>query len=201
MPKTNTFFTSDTHYFHDNCIEFDQRPFSDIEHMHRVLINNYNNTVRPEDTCFFLGDVGFCSTEKLKPVIDQLNGNKVLILGNHDKGPNAMKSLGFHTVLYSASLFIAGKVVTISHCPLRGVFREDVTNMKGSQPGECWHGESRHQKFSLPDFGQVHLHGHLHKKPKERILDRQFDVGVVANGYRPVAQSVIESWVAKTPKS
>jgi len=196
-----TFFTSDWHLGHEQVLIFDKRPFRDLEHMHKVLVNNYNSTVPKDSVCFFLGDMGFGNVSFLKPIIEQLNGTKVLILGNHDANVNSFYRAGFDVVTYSASLIIAGKLVTMSHCPLRGVFREDVSGMKNSNSTENWHGESRpgHKRFSLPDYGQYHLHGHIHSDNivKKRILDRQFDVGVRANNYRPVSKSQIESWVAK----
>ena len=200
MKQSNTFFTSDLHIGHKNCIEFDKRPFTDLDHMHRVLVNNYNSSVRPQDTCYFLGDVGLCAGDILKSVISQMNGTKVLILGNHCRGPNAMKNAGFDVVMYGASLVIAGELVTMSHCPLIGLPRENTTDMKGSKPEENWHGESRHQRFySTADRGQYHLHGHIHSPnsgKSVKILDKQYDVGVVANSFRPVSISTIESWIS-----
>lgn len=196
--RRRLYFTSDWHVGHANVLHFDQRPFKDLDHMHRVLINNHNACVGSEDICYFLGDMGFCKSEVLADVVAELQGTKVLILGNHDKGATAMHRIGFDVVLHSATIEVAGELVTMTHCPLRGVWREDTTNMKGALPGEGWHKETKHQLFSVPDYGQFHMHGHTHKPPEERILDRQFDVGVRANGYRPVSISAIESWVSKT---
>ena len=139
--KPNVFLTSDWHIGHENCLKFDSRPFNNLDHMHRVLINNYNASVKDGDVCYFLGDIGVSSTEKTKEVISQLNGTKVLVLGNHDGGVNAMYSCGFDVVIYSASIVVAKEIVTMSHCPLPGLFREDTTGMKGAVPGENWHGE------------------------------------------------------------
>lgn len=199
--RNRLFFTSDWHVGHANVIKFDQRPFKDLDHMHRVLINNYNATVGPYDTCYFLGDMGLAKSEVLAKLVDELQGTKVLILGNHDKGATAMRRMGFDVVLNAASLIIAGKLVTMSHCPLRGVWREDTSNMKGAAPGDNWHKETKHTDFSLPDFGQFHLHGHTHKKPEERTLGRQWDVGVPANGYKPVSYSQLESWITTAEKT
>lgn len=200
--RTNTFFTSDWHVGHADVLVFDQRPFKDLGHMHEVLINNYNAAVRPEDICYFLGDMGLTKTEVLANVISRLQGTKVLILGNHDRGSAAMRKIGFDVVLNSASLIIANKIVTLSHCPLRGIYRENIEGMKGSAEGEHWHGENRHDHFSIPAYGDYHLHGHTHKAPAERTLDNQMDVGVRANNYRPVSISAIESWISlsKRPK-
>ena len=199
------YFTSDWHIGHANCIEFDKRPFKDVHHMHRVLINNYNATVSPEDTCYFLGDVAMKSPpDVLNKIMMELNGTKILLLGNHDRGPSAMRRMGFDAVLNMAAITIANRLVTLSHCPLRGVFREDIKGMKRAVAGDRWHGESRYPQFSFPDIGQFHLHGHIHSGPhnsKGRTLGRQMDVGVVANQYRPVSQFEVESWIALTLKA
>lgn len=196
IKRKSIFFTSDWHLGHENSIKFDNRPFKNLNHMHEVLINNYNNTVPKDGVCYFLGDLGLTKTDIIKEVISKLNGTKIVILGNHDKGVNSVYSMGFSNVVYGIKMFIANKEVTMSHCPLLGLFREDTTGMKGSKEGENWHGETKHSKFSFTNFGQFHLHGHTHKKPNERTLLKQFDVGVVANNYTPVNISLIESWIS-----
>ena len=66
------FFTSDTHFYHKNIIEYAQRPFSSIENMNKELIKNWNSVVSSEDTVFHLGDIGFCGSEKLRGILSQL---------------------------------------------------------------------------------------------------------------------------------
>jgi len=196
-PLNNAWFTSDWHIGHSNVLRLDERPFADLDEMHEYLIKMYNHAVKPEDTCYFLGDMGLCKTDVIQPIIKSLNGTKVLILGNHDGTANKMHTLGFDVVLNSASLIIANRIVTMSHCPLRAVFREDATHMKGYVDGDMWHGEHKNGHYSLPDFGQYHLHGHVHSKPKNKALGRQLDVGLPGNEYRLVSRSQIESWVMK----
>ena len=200
MDRRPTFFTSDWHLDHANVIIYSKRPFRDVNHMNRVLINNYNATVPENGICWFLGDMGLGSGETIKKALAEMNGTKILVLGNHDKGAEAMYRMGFDAVMYSASLVIAGKQVTLSHCPLLGTFREDVTGMKNAQPGANWHGDHKNQMYSMHDHGQFHLHGHIHSPnsgKSEKILGKQRDVGVDANGYRPVSISEIESWITK----
>jgi calcineurin-like phosphoesterase family protein len=195
------FFTSDLHIGHANSIIYDNRPFKDLNDMHNALIKRYNATVPENATCYFLGDIGLSSTEYLKDFMSRLNSSKkILVLGNHDRGRDAMYAFGFDAVLNGAMLSIAGSSVTLSHCPLRGVYRENTIGMKGAIEGDNWHGESRHDKYSFPDFGQYHLHGHIHSPnsgKSVKILDRQYDVGGPANNYTPVSISEIESWIAK----
>ncbi len=52
------YYTSDLDFGHRNVLKFDSRPFADIDEMDRVLIENWNNRVRSDDTVYILGD--FC---------------------------------------------------------------------------------------------------------------------------------------------
>jgi len=205
--KRNTYFTSDWHIGHNNCLEFDKRPFKNINHMHTVLINNYNASVKVNDVCYFVGDVGLCKdSELIMEIIGKLNGTKVLVIGNHDKSPSFMGQM-FDVVLNGVVLTIAKERVTISHCPLMGLFREDVSGLRGSVDGEGWHGESRpkNRLLSFKNEGQFHLHGHVHAGPlnpkSNKIENKQYDIGVVGNDYRPVSISQIESWICKYKNS
>ena len=53
------YFTSDLHLFHANILRFCNRPFADVEDMNKTLINNIKNTLQPNDSLYFLGDIGF----------------------------------------------------------------------------------------------------------------------------------------------
>jgi len=197
------FATSDWHVGHHNVIDFSNRPFKDTRDMHRVLINNYNSTVPEDGICYFVGDMGMGNPLTLKHVIKELNGTKILVLGNHDKGLNKMYSLGFDVVTFGAIFDICGEQVTMTHCPLRDTYREDTSKMKEGELCPNWHGEHRkkYKKYTIPNWGQYHLHGHIHSPnsgQSKKIEGRQMDVGVDANGYRPVSWSAIESWIAKT---
>lgn len=76
------FLTSDHHFGHRNVLTYCDRPFSSIDEMNEVLVQLWNETVRPQDHVYHLGDVsmgkrGFQWTK-------QLHGRKILIKGNHD---------------------------------------------------------------------------------------------------------------------
>jgi len=200
---TNTFFTADWHIGHKNIITLDNRPFTDLDHMASELVSNYNALVQPDDICFFLGDMMLGKTAPLREVLSRLNGNKILILGNHDRNPQTMLDLGFNFVYHTTETVIAGERVTMSHCPLRGIQRENITGMRGAVDGDHWHGESKHIQFSVDNEGQFHLCGHTHKKAGGVGMDapkymRQWDVGVAGNGYKPVSLKEVEEWVTTT---
>jgi len=203
MNKRQIYFTSDWHLGHIASLKFDARPFKDVNHMHETLIRNYNSVVPEDGVCYFLGDMGITKSDTVSKVVARLNGTKILLLGNHDKGMTAMFNMGFDAVLYGAVLYICKERVTMSHCPLLGTYRENTTLMERGNPLENWHGELRttHNILSFKDEGQFHLHGHIHsrkgKPQSKKIEGKQYDIGVTANNYRPVSMSQIESWIAK----
>lgn len=85
-PKVHmtTFFTSDTHYGHDNVRKYSNRPFGSVEEMNETLIANHNGVVRPQDTVHFLGDFSFQKLPQALETLKRLNGHKHLVFGNHD---------------------------------------------------------------------------------------------------------------------
>ena len=198
--KKKLYFTSDWHVGHKNCLIFDQRPFQGLEEMHKKLISNFNYYVPKHGVTYFLGDMGLCSHGLLNSIITQLNGIKILVRGNHDGKMDSMYNAGFDVVVEKAQITIGKDIVTMTHCPLKGVFREDTTGMRGADGIENWHGEKKHgNKYSIEDFGQFHLHGHIHsRKDRGLITDgRQMDVGVPAWNYKPVSLSDVQRWISK----
>jgi len=96
----NTFFSSDYHFFHENVIKYDNRPFKDVYHMNDEIIRKHNERVKPEDVVYFLGDFGFrASIQKAhrgegqpynpKEILKKMNGTDwQFVGGNHDKASN-----------------------------------------------------------------------------------------------------------------
>jgi calcineurin-like phosphoesterase family protein len=83
------FLTSDTHFGHAGVCRFTEadgvtkiRPWTDPEEMDEEMVKRWNETVRPNDKVYHLGDV-VINRKHLK-TIGRLNGDKVLIRGNHD---------------------------------------------------------------------------------------------------------------------
>src|SRR5690606_30041888 len=84
---SRVFFTADTHFGHSGIIGMCNRPFENIEHHDRALIENWNAVVEPDDTVWFLGDFAYRTRpQNIRRIFDMLNGTKHLICGNHDHG-------------------------------------------------------------------------------------------------------------------
>jgi len=82
--------TSDTHFRHDKIIDFE--PIREqLRHNENFegtpdefLIYKWNKQVAKDDLVIHLGDLHWKS---LEPIINQLNGTILLVLGNHDMKP------------------------------------------------------------------------------------------------------------------
>lgn len=80
---------SDTHFGHEKtCTVFKRedgsplRPFGCAEEMDEYMVKAWNERVRPTDKVYHLGDVVI--NRKCLKTLSRLNGDKVLIRGNHD---------------------------------------------------------------------------------------------------------------------
>lgn len=87
MPSV--FLVSDTHFGHEKtCTVFKRedgsplRPFKSAEEMDEEMVRRWNERVRPTDKVYHLGDVVI--NRKALGILHRLNGDKVLIRGNHD---------------------------------------------------------------------------------------------------------------------
>lgn len=83
------FLVSDTHFGHTGVCRFTRndgvtklRPWDDADEMDEEMIRRWNDTVRPNDKVYHLGDVVI--NRKALKTMARLNGDKVLIRGNHD---------------------------------------------------------------------------------------------------------------------
>jgi len=79
------YYISDLHFGHENIIKHDNRPFSNIDEMDKTLIALWNGRVQKDDEVYIVGDFCFKSGKDPKWYLDQLNGIKYLIPGNHDE--------------------------------------------------------------------------------------------------------------------
>lgn len=83
------FLVSDTHFGHLGVCRFTRsdgvtklRPWDNAEEMDEFMIKAWNERVGPKDKVYHLGDVVI--NRRALPTLSRLNGDKVLIRGNHD---------------------------------------------------------------------------------------------------------------------
>jgi calcineurin-like phosphoesterase family protein len=164
MPKV--FFTSDHHFGHNNIIAFESRPFEHAEEMTDAMIERWNAVVGREDKVFHLGDFSFLNKEKTSSIVAKLNGYKILVLGNHDRGRSRAWWLetGFdevteYPIIYKDFFFLTHEPIYMnSHMPY------------------------------------VNVHGHIHGQKYEG--NQYFNVCVEHWDYTPVTFEFIRDSVA-----
>ena len=84
------YFISDLHFYcksqtNDGDVNYDNRPFADLDEMHDVMLRRWNAKVTNGDTVYILGDVSMRGrNDALIALVAQLKGKKILVKGNHD---------------------------------------------------------------------------------------------------------------------
>lgn len=168
----NVFFTSDLHFGHANVIRYDGRPFSSANEMDEKMIELWNQTVKRGDTVYVLGDISWHNKDRTLEITKRLNGNKVLIRGNHDRlRGNAYDA--FVDVRDYKEINLDGRHITLCHYPI--------------------------PYFNMQRYHAVMLYGHVHNteewaavnRIRDGIIDKGvpcdlFNVGCMIWDYKPV---------------
>lgn len=129
------FYISDLHIDHANCLHFDNRPFKNIDEMREEIIKRWNSVVSDQDTVYILGDFHWGKEPAWIEVLERLNGQKVLIKGNHDIDPQKSKRF-FSDIKDYKVVDDGGRKVVLSHFPI-----------------PCYRNHF---------YGWYHLYGHVH---------------------------------------
>lgn len=142
------FFISDLHFGHKNIMSYDDRPFTDIESHDKLIIDNWNNAVNVNDDVYILGDVSWYNMTKTVDILNNLNGIKHLIVGNHDT--KLLKSKQFRdcfieTCDYKELYLDSDKSIVLCHYPI-----------------PC---------FKNHYYGWYHLYGHVHDSFEAKMMN------------------------------
>jgi calcineurin-like phosphoesterase family protein len=164
----NIYFTSDTHFGHYNILIYEQRTskmnIQSVEEHDAKLIENWNNTVGKNDLVYILGDFSFHKADGTISILKALNGDKILIRGNHD---NFISQKRFDKTLFKAiydytEINYGGQEICLMHYPIQSFKHMD-----------------------RPVKPAVLLFGHIHSAP--RIMPKHsYNVGVDVNNYKPI---------------
>lgn len=137
------FYIADLHFGHKNIISYDGRPFFTVAEMDQALIENWNSVVKKCDTVYVLGDVSWYNKDDQKNIVNQLNGSKILIYGNHDY--SSYHNDGFARSYDYLEINDNGRKVILSHYPIvsyNGMYR-----------------------------GWYHLYGHVHNTTDDNMVE------------------------------
>jgi len=158
----NTWVTSDLHFGHKNIMSFCKAARSrfrdDVDYMNEQMVKEWNDLIDVDDTVYILGDVAFLPAQKATEYVGRLNGNKILIQGNHDRkllnDPSFRRC--FTEVHQYLSMTYNKTMVCMFHYPIA--------------------------EWDQMHRGSVHLHGHLHGGISGMEEFRCRDMGMDATG-------------------
>lgn len=152
----NVWIWSDLHIGHNNIIKYSQRPFNALEHMHDVLIDNFNSCVSKNDISIWVGDVGFGTDGFINSVLDRFNGYKILVLGNHDINKGKVRKLNFDEIHLTYKIDAIDLSLILSHYPIDNL-----------------------------SIDYINVHGHLHIG-RELNSDQHINVNCEFHEYMPI---------------
>jgi len=161
MPSV--FLVSDTHFGHAGVCRFTRadgctplRPWDNAEEMDEFMVKAWNARVRPNDKIYHLGDVVI--NRRSLAIMDRLNGDKILIRGNHD----IFKDQDYTPYFRSLRGYHVMNGMILSHIPI--------------------HEES------LGRFGvNIHGHLHANRVMKDGVVDvRYHNVCVETTDFAPI---------------
>lgn len=167
----NIWFTSDTHFGHNNIIKYCLRPFANAAEMDEAMVERWNAKVKPGDRVYHLGDFAQGNIERQIKTFNKLNGQKFLIKGNHDD-MKACHEMGWVWIKEQFGLKVGKDYIWLNHYPMRS-----------------WN-KSYH--------GSWHLFGHVHGQCK--VYGKSFEASVDAWGYAPVNFEEVKFVMDRIPK-
>lgn len=171
-------FTSDTHFGHENIIRYCNRPFKNAEQMNAELIRRWREIVPDDGIVFHLGDFAHGSSKLWNDILSALPGRKYLIVGNHDMKALRQGYMGrFELVTQQMTIRVGGQAIVLNHNPFL-----------------CYGGSYR-DVWQL--FGHVHSgplsHTGLDHPRLNMLFPLQYDVGVDNNDFRPVSFAEVKA--------
>lgn len=166
-------FTSDNHFGHKNIIKFSNRPFATMEEMDEEMIKRWNEKVQPQDEIYHLGDVGLCSSGRLKEILNQLNGKIYLVRGNHESAAEACKER-FEWIKDYYKLKI-----------------QDADFQGGEQQIILMHYAMR--VWDKSHWGTYQLYGHSHGELPDDSDLLSIDVGVDCHNFYPISWEEVKA--------
>lgn len=152
---------SDTHFDHEQMMYFRDwngnltRPgFASVEEMNEYMIDNWNSVVKPGDHVWHLGDVVFGDSKVrwMEENFRRLNGEKHLVVGNHDNISMICAYQWFRSVNYWKHF--REHNILCSHVPLHQSALRRPINADGKTSAEDLIWEDA-----------LNVHGHIHSNP------------------------------------
>lgn len=153
--------TGDDHFSHMNkvggIIKFCNRPYPNIREHDEGLMDNWNERVKVRDTVIIDGDISYASVSKTKHILRRLNGNKIMVTGDHDKVVWQCREC-FKEITQYKTITVDKKFIVIFHWCIRA--------------------------WQRSHYNSYHAYAHSHGKLPP--IGKSWDIGVDNNNYCPL---------------
>lgn len=124
---------TDTHWNHRAMVQLCGRP----EDFGEIILKNLRHNLAEQDLLIHLGDVIFYDYPALKGMLDSVPGQKILLMGNHDrKTASWFMRNGF---VFATEMIVMGDVL-FSHKPVETLPTGVRLNVHGH-----WHNTGHHE--------------------------------------------------------
>ena len=158
------FYTSDLHFDHSNMLNYEHRPWENVEKMNNVLLFRINASLGVNDELYILGDFTLRNT---RSVVEKFRDGIIcrhvhLVTGNHDYFAKRewAKEL-FETIQPYKEIYDEGRKLILCHYPIL-----------------YWNGM---------DKGSIHMYGHIQSREGMQHPHKDaYNVGVDVNDWCPV---------------
>ena len=147
------------------------RGFENAEEYHQHLIKSWNSVVHKRDLIYILGDVTMETSEHYY-LLDQLNGRKIVVLGNHDRHQDIKELLKY---VESVAGMIDYKGFTLTHCPIHP---NEIGFYKGNFHAHIHHNNKLHEVMIPERYGD-------HSDTPESTIDKYFNVDAKLIDFKP----------------
>lgn len=171
----NVWIWSDLHFGHKNIIDFSDRPFENVDQMDQHLVDNFNDYVKEDDISIWVGDVSFRNANRTNEMLDQCNGYKILVVGNHDieRKKKKIREMNFDEVHLLYHIEFPDISLVLTHYPM----------------------------FNLPkNYPYINVHGHLHIYHNIDSIEH-INVCCEYHGFKPVNLEEIYRWARMRKES
>jgi len=170
-------FSSD-HHWDDDRFDIMQRFFKTIDEQIDYMKKRWNEIVKPNDLVYYLGDV--FKYEFNPDLVNSLNGQKILIKGNHDKSKDEEYLNCFLEVKNSILLKIKTKnkdlYLYLNHYPEKG--KKEYFNLVGHIHG-LWRVQRNMLNVSVDAWHYCPIDINMVLFMKNAI-DNHYDINVFA---------------------
>lgn len=151
------YYIADSHFFHESMnVRMDKRGFETVNEMNDYMIMKWNSRVNKKDEIMIIGDFSIGKARQTEDILKQLNGQKYLVIGNHDKflkDKTFDKSL-FREIAPYMEYHDNKRKVILCHYPI-----------------VCYNGQYRIREKDKSGFYYM-LHGHVHDTFDQALIDQ-----------------------------